>query len=84
MHVMKKPYLYYRFQPGLGEVPSALDDTTTRNIDDLKRCAESIFDDPEKLEKIDNLCRLLSQRFAGAPFRAAHGAAARAVSSSYS
>jgi len=32
------------------------------NIQDLKRRAESIFDDPEKLEKIDNLCRLLKRR----------------------
>ena len=38
----------------------------TRNIDDLKRQAELIFNDPEKLEKIENLCRLLLRRFEGA------------------
>jgi patatin-like phospholipase/acyl hydrolase len=65
MHVMKRPYLYYRFQPILSEGLSALDDTSDRNIEDLKRRAESIFDDPEKLEKIENLCRLLRQRFGG-------------------
>ena len=62
-HLMKRPYLYYRFQPSLSEGLSAMDDTSPRNIEDLKRRAESIFDDPEKLEKIENLCRLLGQRF---------------------
>jgi patatin-like phospholipase/acyl hydrolase len=65
MHVMKRPYLYYRFQPSLSEGISALDDISDRNIEDLKRRAESVFDDPEKLEKIEKLCRLLEQRFAG-------------------
>ena len=59
MHVVKHPYLYYRFQPSLSEANNALDDTSDWNIQDLKRRAASIFDDPEKLEKIENLCRLL-------------------------
>jgi hypothetical protein len=61
--VVKRPYLYYRFQPSLSEAHNALDDTSERNIEDLKRRAESIFDDPEKTEKIENLCRVLMQRF---------------------
>ncbi len=63
MHVVKRPYRYYRFQARLSEANSALDDTSERNIEDLKRRAESIFDDPERLGKIENLCMLLSQRF---------------------
>jgi uncharacterized protein len=62
MHVVKHPYLYYRFQPCLSEANNALDDTSNWNIQDLKRRAASIFDDPEKLDKIDNLCRLLQRR----------------------
>ena len=64
MHVVKRPYLYYRFQPSLSEANNALDDTSKSNIRDLKRRAEMIFDDPEKLEKLENLCRLLRQRVA--------------------
>ena len=60
MHVVKHPYLYYRFQPSLSEANNALDDTSKWNIEDLKRRAASIFDDPEKLEKIENLCQLLA------------------------
>jgi patatin-like phospholipase/acyl hydrolase len=63
-HVVKHPYLYYRFQPSLSEANNALDDTSDWNIQDLKRRAASIFDDPEKLEKIENLCQLLQQRVA--------------------
>jgi hypothetical protein len=63
MYVVKTPYLYYRFQTSLREGISAMDDTSDRNIEDLKRRAESIFDDPEKLEKFENLCELLTQRF---------------------
>jgi uncharacterized protein len=63
-HVVKRPYCYYRFQPSLSEANNALDDTSARNIRDLKRRAESIFDDPEKHEKIENLCRLLQRRVA--------------------
>ena len=66
MHVVKHPYLYYRFQPSLSEANNALDDTSKSNIRDLKRRAEMIFDDPEKLEKLENLCRLLRQRIADA------------------
>jgi len=55
----------YRFQASLSEANNALDDTSEWNIQDLKRRAETIFDDPEKLEKIEILCRLLQQRFAG-------------------
>jgi patatin-like phospholipase/acyl hydrolase len=62
MHVVKRPYLYFRFQPSLPEGLSAMDDTSHRNIVDLKRRAESIFDDPEKSGKIENLCRLLKER----------------------
>jgi hypothetical protein len=62
MHVVKRPYHYFRFQPSLSEGVSALDDTSDRNIEDLKRRAESIFDDPEKSIKIETLCRLLKQR----------------------
>jgi uncharacterized protein len=61
--MVKRPYLYYRFQASLSESNNALDDISETNIQDLKRRAESIFDDPEKLEKIDNLCRLLKRRF---------------------
>jgi hypothetical protein len=63
-HVVKHPYLYYRFQPSLSEANNALDDTSDWNIQDLKRRAASIFDDPEKLEKIENLCQLLQRRVA--------------------
>ncbi len=63
MHVVKRPYLYYRFQPILKEGMNAMDDTSERNMVDLKRLAESIFDDPEKLEKIEKICKLLTQRF---------------------
>ncbi len=62
MHAVTQPYVYYRFQASLSESPSALDDTSERNIEDLKRRAEAIFNDPEKLEKIENLCRLLIER----------------------
>jgi predicted acylesterase/phospholipase RssA len=62
--VVKRPYLYYRFQASLSEANNALDDTSERNIQDLKRRAQSIFDDPEKLEKIENLCRILKRRTA--------------------
>jgi patatin-like phospholipase/acyl hydrolase len=62
MHVVKHRYLYYRFQPSLSEANNALDDTSKWNIEDLKRRAASIFDDPEKLAKIENLCGLLQQR----------------------
>ncbi len=41
---------------------NSLDDTSERNMVELKRRAESIFDDPEKLEKIENLCSLLRSR----------------------
>ncbi len=61
-HVVKHPYLYYRFQPSLSEANNALDDSSDWNIQDLKRRAASIFDDPEKLEKIENLCQLLQRR----------------------
>jgi patatin-like phospholipase/acyl hydrolase len=64
MHVVKHPYLYYRFQPSLSEANNALDDTSKWNIEDLKRRAASIFDDPEKLAKIENLCGLLQRRMA--------------------
>jgi patatin-like phospholipase/acyl hydrolase len=64
MQVVKRPYLYYRFQASLSEANNGLDDTSDWNIQDLKRRAESIFDDPEKLEKIENLCQLLRTRFA--------------------
>ena len=40
-----------------------LDDASDRNIEDLKRRAESIFDDPDKLQTIEKLCRLLTRRF---------------------
>jgi patatin-like phospholipase/acyl hydrolase len=63
-HVVKHPYLYYRFQPSLSEANNALDDPSDWNIQDLKRRAASIFDDPEKLEKIENLCQLLQRRVA--------------------
>ena len=63
-HVVKHPYLYYRFQPSLSEANNALDDSSDWNIQDLKRRAASIFDDPEKLEKIENLCQLLQRRVA--------------------
>lgn len=63
MHVVKKPYLYYRIQPILKDGMNTLDDTSERNMVDLKRRAESIFDDPEKLEKIEKLCKLLTLRF---------------------
>jgi uncharacterized protein len=63
MHVVKRPYLYYRFQPILKEGVNALDDTSERNMEDLKRRAESIFDDPEKLEKLEKLCQVLTHRF---------------------
>ena len=63
MHVVKRPYLYYRFQPILKEGMNAMDDTSERNMVDLKRRAESIFNDPEKLEKIEKICRLLTTRF---------------------
>ncbi len=62
VHVVKHPYLYYRFQPSLSEANNALDDASKWNIQDLKRRAASIFDDPEKLEKIENLCKLLQRR----------------------
>ncbi len=62
MHVVKRPCLYFRFQPSLREGVSALDDTSDRNIEDLKRRAELVFDDPEKSQKIENLCSLLKQR----------------------
>ena len=71
MHVVKHPYLYYRFQPSLSEANNALDDTSEWNIQDLKRRAASIFDDPEKLEKIENLCGLLQRRMAES--KAPHG-----------
>lgn len=63
MHAVKKPYRYYRFQASLREGISAMDDTSDRHIDDLKRRGESIFEDPEKLEKIENLCQHLGRRF---------------------
>jgi predicted acylesterase/phospholipase RssA len=62
VHVVKRPYLYFRFQPSLSEGVSALDDTSERNIADLKRRAELVFVDPEKSEKIDRLCGLLKER----------------------
>ena len=64
MQVVKRPYLYYRFQASLSEANNALDDTSAWNLQDLKRRAESIFDDPEKLEKLENLCQLLRTRHA--------------------
>jgi uncharacterized protein len=67
MPVVKRPYRYYRFQASLSEANNALDDTSERNIQDLKRRTELLFNDPEKLEKIENLCRLLKQRFEGTP-----------------
>jgi patatin-like phospholipase/acyl hydrolase len=63
MHVVDRPGLYYRFQPGLREGISALDDTSDRNIEDLKRRAESVFSDRDKRGKFENLCKLLSERF---------------------
>jgi patatin-like phospholipase/acyl hydrolase len=63
MPIVKRPFVYYRFQASLSEANNALDDTSDWNIQDLKRRAESIFEDPEKLEKIENLCKLLRQRF---------------------
>jgi uncharacterized protein len=71
MQVVKRPYLYYRFQPSLSEANNALDDTSKGNIRDLKRRAEMIFDDPEKLVKLENLCRLLRRRVAEAKSDAA-------------
>jgi hypothetical protein len=68
MHVVKRPYLYFRFQPSLSEGISALDDTSERNIDDLKRRAELVFVDPEKSEKLEKLCGLLKER-GGTPRR---------------
>jgi hypothetical protein len=62
MHVVKHPYVYYRFQPSLSEANNALDDTSDWNLQDLKRRAASIFDDPEKLDRIENLCQLLLRR----------------------
>jgi uncharacterized protein len=62
MQVVKTPYLYFRFQPSLGESVSAMDDCSDRNIEDLKRRAELVFVHPEKSLKIENLCRLLTQR----------------------
>jgi patatin-like phospholipase/acyl hydrolase len=59
MQAVKRPFIYYRFQASLSESLNALDDTSERNIEDLKRRAVAIFDDHEKLEKLDNLCRLL-------------------------
>jgi uncharacterized protein len=63
MPIVKRPFVYYRFQASLSEANNGLDDTSEWNIQDLKRRAESIFDHPEKLEKIENLCKLLRQRF---------------------
>jgi predicted acylesterase/phospholipase RssA len=63
MPIVKRPFVYYRFQASLSEANNALDDTSDWNIQDLKRRAETIFEDPEKLEKIENLCKLLRQRF---------------------
>lgn len=63
MHAVRRPYHYYRIQASLREEASAMDDTSDRNIDDLKRRGESILEDPEKLEKIENLCKLLARRF---------------------
>jgi patatin-like phospholipase/acyl hydrolase len=64
MHVVKRPYLYFRFQPSLSEGQTAMDDASARNIDDLKRRAELLFDDLDKSEKLGNLCTLLKQRAA--------------------
>ena len=61
-HVVQRPYLYFRFQPSLSEGVTALDDTSDRNIADLKRRAELVFEDPEKSEKIEKLCKLLKER----------------------
>ena len=60
--VVKKPYLYYRFQASLSDENSRLDDTSQRNINDLKLRAEAILEDAEKSAKIDNLCSLLKER----------------------
>jgi uncharacterized protein len=60
-HAVKRPYVYYRFQASLSESLNALDDASDRNIADLKRRAESIFDDPEKLAKLENLCKILAE-----------------------
>jgi predicted acylesterase/phospholipase RssA len=60
--IVKRPYLYYRFQASLSEANNALDDTSDANIQDLKRRAESLFNDPEKMDKIDNLCKILRHR----------------------
>ena len=65
IHAVKRPYHYYRIQASLCEGICAMDDSSDRNLDDLKRRGEAIFDDPEKLEKIENLCRLLMGRFEG-------------------
>jgi patatin-like phospholipase/acyl hydrolase len=62
-HVVRSPLLYYRFQPNLKEGTNALDFISERNMVDLKRRAESILDDSEKMEKIEKLCKLLMQRF---------------------
>lgn len=62
MHVVKRPYIYFHFQPSLGEGVSALDNTSDRNIEHLKRRAENVFNDPEKSEKIEKVCRLLTRR----------------------
>ena len=40
MPVVKRPYLYYRFQASLSEANNALDDTSDANMQDLKRRAE--------------------------------------------
>ena len=64
IHAVKKAYRYYRVQASLCEGICAMDDSSDRNIDDLKR-RRSDLDDPEKLEKIENLCRLLMGRFEG-------------------
>ena len=61
MHVVKHPLLLLRFQASLSEANNALDDQRVEYAGSQAR-AESIFDDPEKLEKIENLCRLLERR----------------------
>lgn len=52
---------YYRFQPRLGKVNSALDDTTPENISALKRLTQQYID--ENGAVIDDLCsQLMNER----------------------
>ena len=56
MHVVKRPYLYYRFQPSLSEANNALDDTSNWNIQDLKRRAEIDLRRSRRNSKKSRIC----------------------------